>query len=110
MQNLTGSQCNCFRIGTEQLKRGAVAMATADPILFGRFRAGRNQKLTSFCCFAQPNHAGNLATICHANLTAQRERSFASTSHFRRLIGPGGHSLLQVALHNLTGQDSEKKD
>ena len=37
------------------------------------------EKLTSFCCFALPHHAGNRATICHSNLTAQRGRAFKST-------------------------------
>ena len=52
------------------LQRRVVATATADRIRFGRFRDGRNQKLTSFCCSAMPHHTGNRATICHSNSTA----------------------------------------
>ena len=84
------------------LQRRVVATATADWIRFGRFRDGRNQKLTSFCCSAQPHHTGNRATICHSNSTAQRGRTLKSTSHFCQPIWPGRHSLPQVALRNLT--------
>ena len=47
-------------------------------------------------------HVGNRPTICHSNSTAQREWTFKSTSHFCPPIGPGRHSLPQVALRNLT--------
>ena len=33
MQNLTGSHCNRFRIGTEQLKRGGLGYHTCKAVL-----------------------------------------------------------------------------
>ena len=69
----------------------SVATSTADQIRFGRFRAGQNQKLTSFCCSAQPVPRG----------------TFKSTSHFCRPIWPGPLDMPRTPYRASEGKRSQ---